>query len=91
MAIDTTNEKLALIRFQQVWQPPLPISSDGIGQDDKQSLLWGYPGILWAIPAVGEVLANIEVFASVLLGLSTSESVSMQLKTLPSVELSVDG
>jgi len=57
MAIDTINEKLALIEYGDVFQPGIPISNDGIGQDDKQQLLWGYPGILWEVivTAVGLV------------------------------------
>jgi len=47
VAIDTNNEKFALITFQQLWNTPLPISSNGLGQDDKQHLLAQYPGILW--------------------------------------------
>jgi len=47
MAIDTTNEKLALIEYGDIFQPAIPISADGIGQDDQQQLLWEYPGILW--------------------------------------------
>lgn len=54
MAIDTTNEKLALIEYGDIFQPGVPISADGIGQDDKQQLLWEYPGILWGIiPVAG--------------------------------------
>ena len=48
MAIDTNNEKLALITLLQPWNTPIPISADGIGQDDKQHLLACYPGILWS-------------------------------------------
>jgi hypothetical protein len=51
MAVTTHNEKLALIHYQQVFQPTPPKSSDGIGQDDKQQLIWGYPGINWSTPA----------------------------------------
>lgn len=47
MAIDTFNEKLALIAIRQVWNPSIPYSTDGLGQDDKQHLLSEYPGILW--------------------------------------------
>lgn len=47
MAIDTTNEKLALMEWDNVWEPAIPISPGAFGQDDKQQLLWGYPGILW--------------------------------------------
>jgi hypothetical protein len=48
MAIDTHNEKLALISLLQPWNTPIPISADGIDQADRQHFLWGYPGILWA-------------------------------------------
>ena len=48
MAIDTTNEKLALIDFPLA---ELPISSDGLDQADNQQLLWGYPGLLWSASA----------------------------------------
>jgi hypothetical protein len=48
LAIDTTNEKLALINLMMPFQPNLPVSPGTLGQDDKQQLLWGYPGILWA-------------------------------------------
>ena len=47
MAVDTTNEKLALMSWTQPWQWPMPISADGLDQADNQQLLWGYPGVLW--------------------------------------------
>lgn len=47
MAVDTTNEKLALITYHQPWNTPIPISDDGLDQADNQHLLWEYPGILW--------------------------------------------
>jgi hypothetical protein len=43
MAITTINEKLATIEYGDIFQPGLPISTDGIGQDDKYQLLWEYP------------------------------------------------
>ena len=51
MAIDTINEKLALIEYSDIFQPGIPISADGLDQADLQQLLWEYPGILW-IPKV---------------------------------------
>lgn len=48
MAIDTTNEKLAMLNFGMPFQPNLPLSPSTLGQDDQQQLLWGYPGILWS-------------------------------------------
>lgn len=47
MAITTNNEKLAIMEWCQVWEPGLPLSPGALGQDDKQQLLWGYPGVLW--------------------------------------------
>lgn len=55
MAVDTVNEKLALLAYMQPWQSPAPISADGLGQDDKQQLLWEYPGILWGVAPVTPV------------------------------------
>ena len=58
MAIDTTNEKLALMEWGLVWEPGLPISPGTLGQDDQQQLLWGYPGILWdaAVAGAGDII-----------------------------------
>ncbi len=45
MAIDTTNEKFAIIDWGDVWTDSIPISSDGLGIADKGILLWEYPNI----------------------------------------------
>lgn len=50
MAIDTNNEKLALISYNQPFNPAIPISSDGLDWDDKQHLIWQYPGLEWETP-----------------------------------------
>ena len=47
-----TNEKFALISYQQFWNVPMPISADGLGQGDNQHLLAQYPGILWTAMSV---------------------------------------
>jgi len=47
MAINTVNEKIALMEYWLPFYWGTPTSVDGIGQDDKQQLLWGYPGLLW--------------------------------------------
>jgi hypothetical protein len=51
VAIDTINEKLALME-EDIWEPALPISPGSLGQDDKQQLIWGYPGLLWGAAAL---------------------------------------
>jgi hypothetical protein len=54
MAIDTINKKLSMMEWGLPYEPGLPMSPGTLGQDDKQQLLWGYPGILWgAIGFVG--------------------------------------
>ena len=52
MAIDTTNKKLALMEWCQVWESGLPISPGALGQDDQQQLINDYPGILWGAAIV---------------------------------------
>ena len=53
MAIDTTNEKFALLSFGRSTEPMnIPVSPSSLGADDSQQLLWGYPGILWGAGAV---------------------------------------
>ena len=48
MAIDTNDEKLALMEWCLPWEPGLPLDeAAGFDQGDKQQLLLGYPGILW--------------------------------------------
>ena len=51
MAVDTDNEKLALMSFMQPWMLPLPWDTDGIGADDQQHMIWGYPDPEWATVA----------------------------------------
>ena len=52
MAIDTNDEKLALMEWDQVWEPGLPLDeASGFDQGDRQQLLWGYPGVLWLAAA----------------------------------------
>ncbi len=58
MAIDTTNEKLALME-EELWEPALPIAPGTFGQDDKQQLLWGFPGISWVAGSVLEFIADM--------------------------------
>jgi hypothetical protein len=59
VAVDTINEKLALMEMENVWEPGLPMSPGTLGQDDQQQLLWGYPGILWSAAFLAEGLARV--------------------------------
>ncbi len=54
MSIDNYNEKLGLIHFLQPYQPPMLDVGGSLDRDDRQQLIWGYPGILWGSrPAIG--------------------------------------
>ena len=57
MAIDTNNDKLSLISMLKPWEVPIPQPSGDstIDQADKQHLIWGYSGVLWAVPVVSVV------------------------------------
>lgn len=44
---------------EEIWEPALPISPGTFGQDDKQQLLWGYPGIAWAVGAALEFVLDL--------------------------------
>lgn len=57
MAVDTNNEKLALITYHQPWNTPIPISADGLDQADNQHLIWEYPGILFETAVAVSVAA----------------------------------
>ena len=78
MAIDTNNKKLAVMELDQAYEPGLPLSPGVFGQDDKQQLLWGYPGILWEeviIPDVSLSVVKIGI-ASDSTGLITKEQIT---------------
>jgi hypothetical protein len=58
VAIDTNAKKLAVMEGDE-WEPGLPLSPNYLGRGDRQTLLGGYPGVLWlsgdAISFVDEV------------------------------------
>ncbi len=89
MAIDTNNKKLSLMEWDLVWEPGIPLLAGSFGQDDKQQLLWGYPGILWTeivVSLTGLVCASISVFASVT---GTTPSIDPSVEGTPSIDPSV--
>jgi hypothetical protein len=56
MAISTDTQKLAIMEYCQVWEPGLPLSPGTLGQDDRQQLLWGFPGVLWEVSTLVFIL-----------------------------------
>lgn len=69
MAIDTTNKKFAMLHWGRIWEASLPLSPSTLGNDDKQQLLWGYPGVLWGAAAsiVGNAILDLNTRLSVFL------------------------
>ena len=64
MAIDTNDEKLALMEWDTVWEPGLILDETAsFDQGDKQQLLWGYPGIAWTT-----VVPSLKKLKGLLLG-----------------------
>lgn len=56
MPISTTNEKLAIIELEDIWEPAIPmLPTVPFDQADKQQLIWGYPGVLWAASVSGSI------------------------------------
>jgi hypothetical protein len=49
----TDNGKLAVMEWDQDYEPGLPLSPGALGQDDQQQLLWGIPEVLWGAGAGG--------------------------------------
>lgn len=49
MAITTNNEKLGVMEWCIPWETGIPLLPGAFGQDDKQQLIWGYPGVLWDV------------------------------------------
>lgn len=47
MSLTTTNGKLAVMEWDQDYEPGLPISPGAFDQADQQQLLWGIPEVLW--------------------------------------------
>ena len=49
MAIDTNAEKLAVMEWDEMYEPAIPLSPGAtFEQGEKQNLIWGFPGVSWA-------------------------------------------
>lgn len=64
MAITTDTGKLAVMEWDDYWEPGLPLSPGTLDQGDQQQLLWGFPEILWTVlsPLVGLLDINTRLF-----------------------------
>lgn len=63
MAIDTNAEKLAILEWDEVYEPALPLSPGAtpFDQGEKQNFIWGFPGVLWdAAVAPTETILDYE-------------------------------
>lgn len=50
MAVDTRRKRFSMMRLGDVWSPGLTTPDGTIDQGDRQTLLFGYAGILWGAP-----------------------------------------
>lgn len=49
MALTTIDDKLAVMNWDNVWEPGIIIAETaGFDQGDKQQLIWGMPTVDWA-------------------------------------------
>lgn len=54
MAISTNNGKLAVIEWDTLWEPAIPMVSTSFPtKAHKQQLLWGMPDPLWTATGGG--------------------------------------
>lgn len=85
LRIQIDNNKLALISYNQPFQPPVPVSEGSLTQGNKQHLIWQYPGILWTGEGITHQLAGSVDSVSLLSGTidversiaGTSDSISL--------------
>ena len=59
MAVDTRQKRFSIITLGRTIQPVILTPDGTIGQSDRQSLIWGYSGILWDSPSV---VSAIDIF-----------------------------
>ena len=51
MVLLTIDDRLAIMEWDNVWEPAIIISeSSPFDQEDKQQLIWGLPDPLWVEP-----------------------------------------
>jgi len=63
VSLATDNGKLAVMEWDQDYEPGLPLSPGAFGQDDQQQILWGIPEVLWAT-SVPVVTVDVQITAS---------------------------
>ena len=61
MALTSIDDKLAVMEWDNLWEPALPIAESApFAQGDKQQLLWGLPDPLWGV--IAAVDADPQIF-----------------------------
>lgn len=87
MALTTDTGKLAIMEWDLVFEPGLPLSPGTFDQADQQQLLWSIPEVLWAAVTGngGVVFASAAVRPSVLADAGGQPSVLATVTLAPSV------
>lgn len=85
MALDSINEKLAVMEWGDSWEPGLPmVSTSTIDQADKQQLLVDYPGILWSAGSLIPFILDMNTRLFVYLKTFYTEGAGADLTTMMS-------
>ena len=61
MAVDSRDKRMSLIGLAAPVPAVLPNPDGAFSQGDRQQLLWGYPGILWAelVDLSGQIVCEL--------------------------------
>jgi hypothetical protein len=54
VALDTDLKKFAVISWDNIYDPGIPIGAGTIDQQDQQILIWGVPDVLWSEAVAGQ-------------------------------------
>lgn len=83
MAITTTNGKLAMMEWCEIWEPSLPMAPGVIDPADQQQFLWDFPEISWTpATSVGALLMDVNTRVRKYLSALYSAAETSDLTTL---------
>ena len=83
MAITTSDDKLAIMEWDNIWEPGIPmLPNTPFDQGNKQQLLWGYPGVLWPTPILAAIVCSLVSINSLTLSSVTLNSLTISEFTL---------
>ena len=84
------NDKLSLISYNMPFMAAVPVSDDGLGQGDKQHLIWQYSGILWTGVTTHQLAGNIKSVSHASGALSLGQSLTGSIKSVSHLSGALD-